>query len=136
MDPIEELPNRLLRDGRAVLARYGYRHLEAMPDGDTFEWAALWDQLRGDFATHEHPAVPALGALSGAAADAARAYMACGLDADRKLDRCEELHARLFREGIATGLVEDYAAARDAYEDAVEAFGAAGARLTRLLFNH
>jgi hypothetical protein len=136
MVPVQELPNRLLRDGRAVLARYGYRHLEAMPDAGSFDWAALWDQLRGDFATQHHPVVPPLDALSGEAAEAARAYMVCGLDADLKLDRCEALHVRLFGEGIATGLVEEYAAARDAYEDAVEAFGAAGARLSRLLFSH
>ncbi|PWC45897.1 hypothetical protein [Azospirillum sp. TSO22-1] len=136
MVPVQELPNRLLIDGRAVLARYGYRHMEAMPDAGAVDWAALWDQLRGDFATHDHPTVPLLGALSGEAAAAARAYMVCGLDADLKLDRCEALHVRLFGEGIATDLVENYAVARDAYEDAVEAFGAAGARLTRLLFSH
>ena len=131
-----EVPNRLFADGRAVLARFGYRHLDALPDEAGFDWVGLWDQLRGDFATHEHPIVPPLDALSGETADAARAYMRCGLDADLKLDRCEALHARLFGEGIATGLVEEYAHARDAYEDAVEAFGAAGARLKAKLFGH
>jgi len=136
MVPVQELPNRLLRDGRAVLARYGYRRLDALPGEGSFDWAALWDQLRGDFATHDHPAVPPLDALPGEAAAAARAYMVCGLDADLKLDRCEALHVRLFAEGIGTGLVEEYALARDAYEDAVEAFGAAAARLAPLLFSH
>lgn len=134
--PVQELPNRLLSDGRAVLARYGYRRLEAMPDDGAVDWAALWDQMRGDFATHDHPALLPFDALSGDAAVAAHAYMVCALDADLRLDRCEALHLRLFGEGIATGLVEDYALARDAYEEAVEAFGAAGARLARLLFRH
>lgn len=128
-----ELPNRLFPDGRAVLARFGYRPLDRLPADDEVDWAALWDQLRGDFATHADPVVPSYGRLHGPAVEAARDYMRHGLAADLGLDRCEALHVRLFADGISTDRVEAYARARDAYEDSVEAFGAARTRLAALL---
>ncbi|HYH21054.1 MAG TPA: hypothetical protein VD995_20805 [Azospirillum sp.] len=133
MAPQHELPNRLFPDGRAVLARFGYRPLDRLPADDEVDWAALWEQLRGDFATHANPVVPSYDRLHGPAAAAARDYMRQGLAADVGLDRCEALHVSLFADGIATDRVEAYAQARDAYEDSVEAFGAARTRLAGLL---
>ncbi|HEY0833718.1 MAG TPA: hypothetical protein VGE72_07390 [Azospirillum sp.] len=133
MAPHQELPNRLFPDSRAVLARFGYRHLDRLPADDAVDWAGLWEDLRGDFATHAHPRVLAFGQLEGAALDAARDYIRRGLAADLALDRCEALHVSLYADGISTGRVEAYAEARDAYEDSVEAFGAARTRLAGLL---
>lgn len=136
MAQAHELPNRLFTDGRAVLARFGYRPLDRLPADDEVDWAALWNQLRGDFATHANPIVPSYDRLHGPAAAAARDYMRHGLAADLGLDRCEALHASLFADGIRTDRVEAYAAARDAYEESVEAFGTARVRLAALLAAH
>ncbi|MBB4286885.1 hypothetical protein [Roseospira goensis] len=128
---VPELPNTLFASGRSVLAKFGYRHLE---DGELREdWAEMWDLLRGDFASAGGGAVPAYDALGAAAQAAAREYMARRLIADRNLETCERWHVRIFSDGVQTDAVESYAIARDAYEDSVEAFGAARERLEQVL---
>ncbi|EKV31642.1 hypothetical protein C882_4015 [Caenispirillum salinarum AK4] len=128
---ITELPNPLFSNGRSVLARFGYRHLE---DGELREdWAEMWELLRPDFAERADRHVPAYGDLSPVQAAAAREYMSVRLIADRNLEICERRHVQLFSGGIQTDGVERYAEARDAYEEAVETFGHAREALDALL---
>lgn len=119
-----DFPNALFADGRRVLGRYGYR-----PGGGAPDWAAEWARLKPDFPF----AAPDWDGLDAAQRDAAIAYLAQRLTADRRLEDCEALHAELLAAGIGTDLVERYAAARETYEDSVEAFGAARERLQRAL---
>lgn len=131
MTGMPELPNKLFSDGRSVLSRFGYRPLAA---GEMREdWAEMWDLLRPDFADMGHADVPDYAALDAELKTAAREYMSRRLIADRNLERCEELHVRLFSGGINTDLVERYSEAREAYEESVEAFGDAREALTALL---
>lgn len=124
-------PNTLFDDGRAVLARFGYRYPEA---GDWFEdWPAMWEKLKADFATASKPDVPSFDALSPAQQAAAVAYMEERLAADRRLVACERAHAEMLKHGIDSAMVELYTAARESYEDAVMRFGAARERLAALL---
>lgn len=124
-------PNALFDEGRAVLARFGYRYPEA---GDWFDdWPAMWDKLKGDFATSARPTIPAFDALSPEQRDAATAYMEIRLDADRRLVACERAHAEMLKHGIDSAMVELYSAAREAYEDCVMRFGAAREKLAALL---
>lgn len=128
---LPSLPNPLFANGRSVLARFGY---QAGPEGAARDdWAAMWDLLRGDFAPRNGRPVPAYDALPPAVQEAARAYMAQRLIADRNLETCERWHVALFSDGVQTDAVEAYAVARDAYEDSVEAFGAARDRLDLVL---
>ncbi|WP_448204346.1 hypothetical protein [Azospirillum sp. sgz302134] len=126
-------PDRLLSAGRRALARFGSRELDHVPADAFIDWNALWDELRGDFATQALPRVPEYEALDPAVREAARVYIRQRLVSDVMLGRCEELHRDLFAHGICTDAVEAYAVARDAYEDSVEAFGAARVRLAGLL---
>lgn len=129
-------PDRLLSAGRRVLARFGSRELDHVPDDAFIDWVTLWDELRGDFATQALPRVPGFDTLGPAAREAAKAYIRQRLVSDVLLGRCEELHRDLFAHGICTDAVEAYAVARDAFEDSVEAFGAARIRLAELLVPH
>ncbi len=124
---VAELPNRLFADGRSILARFGYRHVANGAERD--DWAAMWDLLRPDFATAERPDIATYDVLSEEAQSLARAYMRVRLEADRNLEACERLHVQLYADGIDKDVVEDYAVVRDAYEDSVEAFGAAREKL-------
>ena len=131
MTGMPELPNKLFSNGRSVLSRFGYRPLAA---GETREdWAEMWDLLRPDFADMGHGTVPAFADLDAQQQAAARDYMARRLIADRNPESCEDLHVRLFSGGISTDAVERYSAARDAYEESVEAFGEAREALSALL---
>lgn len=119
-----EFPNDLFAGGRRVLGRYGYR-----PEGGTPDWPVEWARLKPDF-----PFVaPDWQALSGPQRAAAVDYLTLRLEADRRLEACETAHADVLAAGIGTELVERYAAARESYEDSVEAFGAARARLQMVL---
>ena len=126
-ESVVELPNRLFADGRSILARFGYRHVENGAERD--DWAAMWDLLRPDFATAERPDIATYDVLSEEAQSLARAYMRVRLEADRNLEACERLHVQLYADGIDKDRVEDYAVVRDAYEDSVEAFGDAREKL-------
>lgn len=126
-----ELPNKLFSNGRSVLAKFGYRHLQEGQSRD--DWAEMWEHLRGDFPVAGGHQAPAFDALSEPQKEAARDYMGRRLKADQLLEACETLHVQLFSSGIETGLVERYAVARDEYEESVEDFGAARKRLEGLL---
>lgn len=117
-------PNDLFDRGRVVLGRYGYR-----PGGGDADHAGAWARLKPDFPF----AVPEWSALSAAQRSAAEEYLGLRAEADRYLEACEALHARLLEAGIGTGLVERYAQAREIYEDTVIAFGDARARLQAAL---
>lgn len=131
MSAVPELPNRLFSDGRSVLSKFGYRHLE---DGEVREdWAAMWEHLRSDFTDTHRLSVASFDRLAPEQQDAAREYMSRRLLADRNLERCEELHVKMFSQGIKTDVVERYSVAREAYEESVEAFGDARERLDALL---
>lgn len=112
----------LFARGRDVLARYGYAR-----DGRSAE--AVWPLLVRDF---PFP-VPEWGRLTPAQRRAAEDYLGLREAADRHLETCEALHLRLSQAGIGSDLVERYAAAREDYEEAVEAFGAARRRLEQAL---
>jgi hypothetical protein len=116
-------PDQLVEGARSVLRKYGYRHLE---DGQTrSDWPEMWELLKGDFVAAPGTGIPAYAALSAELQEAARTYMERRLIADHLLDKCREAHAALYREGIDPVRVEAYADAREAYEQSVEAFGAA-----------
>jgi hypothetical protein len=124
-------PNPLFDQGRAVLARFGYRYPEA---GDWFEdWPAMWEKLKGDFTTAARPRVPGFDGLSAEQRDAAVAYMEMRLAADRRLVACERAHAEVLKHGIDSAMVELYTAARESYEDCVMRFGEARQKLSALL---
>ncbi|MBB4264944.1 hypothetical protein [Roseospira visakhapatnamensis] len=131
MSTLPELPNPLFASGRSVLARFGYQHRDDQEARE--DWAVMWDLLRGDFSAPAGEAVPAFHDLDEPTRGAARDYMVARLIADRNLERCERLHVDIFANGVNTDAVERYAIARDAYEDSVEAFGAARLRLATLL---
>lgn len=120
-------PDPTVEAGRRILARFGYAHSDSpFPRED---YAEMWELLRGDF-----PAgAPAYAAMSAAQQEAARDYMDLRLIADRRYELCSIAQRELFERGIDTELVERYTTIRDAYEDGVEAFGAARARLQALL---
>ncbi|MFA7431181.1 MAG: hypothetical protein WCZ23_13570 [Rhodospirillaceae bacterium] len=131
MTAVPELPNRLFSEGRSVLSKFGYRHLE---DGEVREdWAAMWEHLRSDFTDTHRLSVASFDRLNADQQAAAREYMSRRLLADRNLERCEEWHVKMFAQGINTDAVERYSVARDAYEESVEAFGAAREKLDILL---
>ena len=117
-------PNDLFDRGRLVLGRYGYR-----AGGAAVDAAEAWARLKPDFPF----AVPDWPALSAPQRVAAEDYLRLRAEADRHLEECETLHARLLECGIATDLVERYAVAREVYEDTVLAFGDARARLQATL---
>ena len=115
-----------LIDGEiAGLRRFGYT-----PCGDAApDWAGMWQLLQGDFATLRRPQVPAYAQMSPWPQEGARIYMRRRLLADRLFEECQALYARLHAEGINSELIEAYALARDAYEEAVLDFGKARAML-------
>lgn len=126
MAQVHELPNRLFSQGRSVLAKFGYRHLEAGESRD--DWAKMWAHLVGDFPTGR-----SYDEMTADQQALAQDYMRCRLIADHNLETCENLHVDLFSRGIGTELVERYAQARDTYEDSVEAFGKSRERLDAAL---
>ncbi len=116
--------NDLFERGREVLGRYGYR-----PRAGELDFAGVWSTLAGDFPM----AVPEWARLTPLQRRAAEEYLQIRVDADRRLEVCETMHAKLLQAGIDDGLVEAYAQAREAYEDTVEAFGRARGRLEQAL---
>ena len=121
-------PEILIKRGIAELKRFGYTPFgDAAPD-----WAGMWQLLQGDFATLQRPHVPTYAELSPWPQEGARIYMRRRLLADRLFEECQVLYRRLHAEGINTELVEAYALARDAYEEAVLDFGKARAVLEEI----
>ena len=105
-------------------------HLERFSTGDQASDAARdWARLKSDFATPP----PDLDRLSPAARAAAERYVAHKRRADALLGICERAHAEMLAHGLDRQRTESYALTRDAYEDSVEAFAAAGAAVARCL---
>lgn len=114
-------PQRLIDREVDQLKRFGY-----VPFGDAApDWVAMWELLKGDFATVARAHVPGYDEMSVWPQEGARIYMRRRLLADRLFEECQVLYARLHNDGISTELVEAYTLARDAYEDAVMDFGKA-----------
>ena len=114
-------PQNLIDGEIAGLKRFGYTPFgDASPD-----WDGMWQLLMGDFATHRRSRVPAYADMTPWPQEGARIYMRRRLLADRLFEECQALYRRLHDEGINTELVEAYALARDAYEEAVLDFGKA-----------
>lgn len=114
-------PQHLIDGEIAELRRFGYTPFgDAAPD-----WAGMWQLLKGDFATLRRANVPAYAEMTPWPQEGARIYMRRRLLADRLFEECQALYRRLHGEGISTELVEAYALAREAYEDAVLDFGRA-----------
>lgn len=98
---------------RLQLQRFGYNSDADLP--------GIWRQLRSDF-TAPYRQVE-LSDLAGDGLTEASRYCSHRATLDRLMDRCDEIHLQILREGPEPTLVETYAAARDDYEDAVERFG-------------
>lgn len=124
-------PDPRVEAGRSVLARFGYAHQDGpFPRED---YAEMWVLLKGDFPSPDRGGgIPDLDALTLAQQSAARDYMDARLVADRRYELCSLAQREIFENGINTELVERYTTIRDAYEDAVEDFGAARERLQNL----
>ncbi|MDD3448238.1 MAG: hypothetical protein PHF72_04320 [Gammaproteobacteria bacterium] len=121
-------PDQLVEAGAGVLARFGYR-----PNlGGEEDWAEMWLLLRGDFATHGRPAVPAYPELRPSQQEAARVYMRRRLIADRLWEECRKAQAGLYGR-IDTEAVARYSIAREAYEESVEDFGRAREQVEAML---
>jgi len=128
--------NPVLEESLRRLSRYGYAGPDGAPAdaGAAADWPAEWARLKGDFApAGGGGAVADLGALAEPARAVAMAYLRLRVEADALLARCEDAHRDILARGITPDRVEAYAAVRDAYEDKVEAFGAARAALAGLL---
>jgi hypothetical protein len=129
---IPELPNMLFSTGRSVLSKFGYAHFE---NGESRnDWAEMWEHLRSDFPLPSGQ-VPSFDDLTVPVQEAASDYMKIRLLADHYLDECERLHVKIFNGSIETDVVEDYAVARDRYEDSVENFGEAREKVQKLLMS-
>ncbi|WP_439669870.1 hypothetical protein DAMDJJ_24025 [Cupriavidus necator] len=107
---------------RQQLARFGYR-----ADAQTqvpLAFDAEWSRLQADFPCAPGCHVPTYAALDTAAAQLARQYMRDRIQLDRLLNQCDAIHADIVALGPHPDIIERYASARDAFEDAVERFGA------------
>lgn len=99
---------------RRDLSRFGYRT-------DDPDLSAVWRRLRVDFPVRW--AEVELSSLAEPLRQAAERYCVHRATLDDLLDQCDRIHMEIFDKGPERERVERYAAARDAYEDAVEVFG-------------
>lgn len=98
---------------RWQLERFGYN--------SKADLRQIWRQLRSDF-TPPHGRVELLDLMGDSLVEAGR-YCSHRATLDGLMDLCDEIHLEILRRGPEPVLVETYAVARDAYEDAVERFG-------------
>lgn len=103
------------------LARFGYTADHERQGAVSLD--AEWAILKGDFTTVKRPRVPDLHDLPDPARQLAESYIAQRQQLDRLMEACDAAHLVIRDRGADAALVERYADARDAYEDAVEAFG-------------
>ncbi len=115
--------NPTLANALARLERYGFR----APEIDAAE---AWRKLRDDFDTAKGVEFAALPSEAQAAVEH---YLACKHESDRLLAACEAAHTDILECGLDRQRSEAYAVLRDAYEDSVEDFGAAGVEVARSL---
>ncbi|AOZ09184.1 hypothetical protein [Cupriavidus malaysiensis] len=116
---------------RQQLARFGYRTDAQAPAPLAFD--AEWSRLQADFPCPPGQRVPTYAALDTAAAELARQYMRDRFQLDSLLNQCDAIHADIVALGPHPEVVERYASARDAFEDAVERFGVLRGRLQSAL---
>lgn len=116
---------------RAQLARFGYRIEQAALD--TSELDAEWQILKGDFTTLKRREVADLCHLPPEVQHLAKEQIVARRELDRLMEACDAAHLAIRDRGADADLVERYAVARDAYEDAVEAFGERRERLEQAL---
>lgn len=107
---------------RQQLARFGYRAEAQTQVPLAFD--AEWSRLQADFPCAPGGLVPTYAALDAAAAQLARQYMRDRIQLDSLLNQCDAIHADIVALGPHPDIIERYASARDAFEDAVERFGA------------
>lgn len=103
------------------LARFGYTADHERQGAVSLD--AEWAILKGDFTTLKRRQVPDLHDLPDPARQLAESYIAHRRQLDRLMEACDAAHLVIRDRGADAALVERYAVARDAYEDAVEAFG-------------
>lgn len=116
---------------RLQLARFGYTADHDAQDAAPCD--AEWAILKGDFLTLKRSRVPDLGDLPDPARRQAEAYVAHRRQLDRLMEACDAVHLAIRDRGADADLVEHYAEVRDAYEDAVEAFGERRIELDKIL---
>ncbi|HEV7312801.1 hypothetical protein [Sphingopyxis sp.] len=116
---------------RVELARFGYTAGDDVTGGppSDVEWAIL----KRDFATLDRQHVPDLADIDGEARERVNDYVLSRRALDRLMDACDAVHREIQISGADPVLVENYAEARDAYEDAVEAFGELRAHIDGIL---
>ncbi|MCR5879631.1 hypothetical protein [Phenylobacterium sp. J367] len=107
---------------RGVLRKFGYQPTHKPAPAPLP--SAAWELLRCDFSAAGGDTAPALDELPPTVREQALAYVEQRARLDRLMDACDAAHLRILEAGPLPALVEAYAADRDAYEDAVEAFGA------------
>lgn len=107
---------------RLSLQRFGYQ----APNGrdHTEPRAQAWARLKSDFTTPGQGQLPEYDALDPRIQFRVEGYIEQRARLDRLMDACDAAHLRILRDGPLPDLVEAYAAARDAYEEAVEDFAA------------
>lgn len=123
MSDFSSQPSALANEqGRRVqLARFGY--VAGQGDLDERALDAEWHILKADFATLAQPHVPGLADLPPDVRQMVEEHVASRRQLDRLMEACDAAHLAIRDRGADADLVESYAEARDAYEDAVEAFG-------------
>lgn len=111
---------------RQLLKRFGYGLGDAAAKAE-----AGWTLLHADFAPGVP--IPALSAMDPRTRLLVEGYLDRRARLDVLMDSCDAAHLRILQEGARPTLVEAYAGARDAYEDAVEDFGAHRERVQKAL---
>jgi len=107
---------------RLSLQRFGYQAPNGRDQADPRRQA--WARLKSDFTTPGKGPVPDYDALDARIQFRVEGYIEQRVRLDRLMDACDAAHLRILKEGPLPLLVEAYAAARDAYEEAVEDFAA------------
>lgn len=116
---------------RVQLARFGYVAGQGVPDDGAVD--AEWRILKADFTTLAQPDIPDLADLSADVRQMVEEHIMSRRQLDRLMEACDAVHLSIRDRGADAELVEIYAEARDAYEDAVEAFGERRVQLAKAL---
>ncbi len=113
------------------LKRFGYR--SGRTAGETIEPAREWDALQSDFRTPSRRSLPPLLALEPEVVGLIKLYIVQRNTADLMMDDCNRIHQKIAESGADPQIVEAYAQARDAFEEAVDRLGKAGDSVSRAL---
>lgn len=129
--PLPQPPLANEQGRRFQLGRFGYsadRNALEAPSPD-----AEWLILKADFLTSERRHVPDLSDFPADIRLIAEEHIANRRQLDLLMEACDAAHLTIRDRGADADLVERYAEARDAYEDAVEMFGEGRVRLEKAL---